>query len=100
MSLIARFLDPKNDFAFRQVFGKEKNKAILMHFLNDVLKLKRKHLIKEVKFLTPIQDPEIAAKKQSIVDVLCVERSGRQFVIEMQVARTTGFKERAFYYAS
>ena len=100
MSLIARFLDPKNDFAFKQVFGTEKHKDILIHFLNDVLKLKGDRRIIQVQFLTPIQDPDIAAKKQSIVDVICKEESGRQFIIEMQVARTTGFKERAIYYAS
>ena len=32
-----RLLDPKNDWAFKQVFGQEKNKAILIHFLNDML---------------------------------------------------------------
>lgn len=100
MSLIARFLDPKNDFAFKQVFGTEKHKDILIHFLNDVLKLKDEQKIQEVQFLTPIQDPDIASKKQSIVDVLCKDESGRQFIIEMQVARTAGFKERAIYYAS
>ena len=100
MSMITRFLDPKNDFAFKQVFGTEKHKDILIHFLNDVLKLEGEQLIRDVQFLKPIQDPDIAAKKQSIVDVLCSEASGRQFVIEMQVARTSGFKERALYYAS
>ena len=100
MSLIARFLDPKNDFAFKQVFGTEKHKDILIHFLNDVLKLSGENCIKDVKFLKTIQDPEIASKKQSIVDVLCHDEVGRQFIIEMQVARTTGFKERAIYYAS
>ena len=100
MSMVARFLDPKNDFAFKQIFGTEKHKDILIHFLNDVLKFKGDHVIRDVQFLKTVQDPEIAAKKQSIVDVLCVDESGRQFVIEMQVARTTGFKERAFYYAS
>jgi len=100
MSLIARFLDPKNDFAFRQVFGTKKHKDILIHFLNDVLKRSGEQMITDVQFLSPIQDPEIAAKKQSIVDVLCKDESGCQFIIEMQVARTTGFKERAVYYAS
>ena len=100
MSMVARFLDPKNDFAFKQIFGTEKHKDILIHFLNDILKLEGDHSIRNVQFLSTVQDPDIAAKKQSIVDVLCVDESGRQFVIEMQVARTTGFKERAFYYAS
>lgn len=100
MSFVARFLDPKNDYAFKQIFGREKHKDILIHFLNDILKLQAKNRIQTVQFLSTIQDPEIAAKKQSIVDVLCIDEHGRQFVIEMQVARTSGFKERALYYAS
>lgn len=100
MSVLSRFLDPKNDFAFKQVFGREKHKDILIHFLNDILKLSGKHSIQHVTFLPTVQDPDIASKKQSIVDVLCHDENGRQFIIEMQVARTTGFKERAIYYAS
>jgi PD-(D/E)XK nuclease family transposase len=30
-----KFLDPKNDFAFKQIFGTEKNKNILVHFLSE-----------------------------------------------------------------
>jgi hypothetical protein len=31
-----RFLDPKNDLAFKRLFGTEKNKGILLAFLNDI----------------------------------------------------------------
>ena len=68
---ITKFLDPKNDVAFHRIFGSEKNKDILIHFINDVLELRDANKIKEVTFLSTIQIPEIAAKKQSIVDVLC-----------------------------
>jgi hypothetical protein len=34
---ISKYLDPKNDIAFKKIFGTEKNKDILIHFLNDVL---------------------------------------------------------------
>ncbi|KAF5304407.1 hypothetical protein FQR65_LT18867 [Abscondita terminalis] len=56
--------------------------------------------IEDVAFLSPIQDPEIAAKKESIVDVLCRDSTGVRFICEMQVARTTGFEKRAQFYAS
>jgi hypothetical protein len=29
----SKFLDPKNDLAFRRIFGSEKNKDILIHFI-------------------------------------------------------------------
>ena len=35
--MFSKFLDPTNDVAFRKIFGTEKNKDILIHFLNDVI---------------------------------------------------------------
>ncbi|WP_265036746.1 Rpn family recombination-promoting nuclease/putative transposase [Wolbachia endosymbiont (group A) of Anomoia purmunda] len=96
----SKFLDPKNNFAFKRIFGTEKNKDILVHFLNDILGLTGEAEIKDVDFLSPIQKPEIAAKKESIVDVLCRDSTGVQTIVEMQVARTTGFEKRAQYYAA
>ena len=39
--IAGKFLDPKNDFAFKKIFGTEKNKDILVHFLNDILSFKK-----------------------------------------------------------
>lgn len=97
---LSKFLDPKNDVAFRKIFGSEKHKDILIHFINDILELKDQSQIEDVEFLSPIQDPEIAAKKQSIVDVLCRDKNGVQIIVEMQVAPTKGFEKRAQYYAA
>ncbi len=80
---LSKFLDPKNDIAFRRIFGTEKNKDILIHFLNDILSFTGKNAIQDIEFLSTIQDPEIAAKKQSIVDVLCKDSTGVQWIIEM-----------------
>jgi predicted transposase/invertase (TIGR01784 family) len=93
-----RFLDPKNDFAFKQLFGVEKNKAILIRFLNDMF-VGVHDKIEDVEFLKLSQDPEIASLRQSIVDVLCSDVNGRQFIIEMQRANDTSFIKRAVAYA-
>jgi predicted transposase/invertase (TIGR01784 family) len=97
---ISKYLDPKNDFAFKKIFGTEKHKDILIHFINDMLGFVGENQIKEVSFLKTSQDPDVAAKKQSIVDVLCVDALGRQYIVEMQVAKSTGFEKRAQYYAA
>ncbi|WP_395462889.1 Rpn family recombination-promoting nuclease/putative transposase [Wolbachia endosymbiont of Cantharis cryptica] len=97
---LSKFLDPKNDVAFRRIFGTEKNKDILIHFLNDILGFTGKDEIKEIEFLSTIMDAEIASKKQSIVDVLCRDENGVQVIVEMQVAKTKGFEKRAQYYAA
>jgi len=97
---LSKFLDPKNDVAFKKIFGSEKHKDILIHFINDVLERKDNDQIDEVEFLSTIQDAEIASKKQSIVDVLCRDKNGVQIIVEMQVAPTKGFEKRAQYYAA
>jgi predicted transposase/invertase (TIGR01784 family) len=94
------YISPKNDVAFKKIFGVEKNKDILMHFLNDVIEREDKQKIVEVTLLNPIQYPEAGASKQSIVDVLCREENGVQYIVEMQVSKVAGFEKRAQYYAA
>lgn len=95
-----KFLDPKNDIAFKKIFGTEKNKDILIHFLNDMLVFREKKPIVDVTFLKTVQDPEIAVQKTSLVDVLCKDSDGSTYVVEMQVALYPGFEKRAQYYAA
>ena len=98
--MFTKFLDPKNDVAFKKIFGSEKNKDILIHFLNDILVFKGKRPICEVTFLKTTQDAETASKKTSIVDILCSDEKGCSYIVEMQVAQSKGFEKRAQYYAS
>ncbi|MDP1723633.1 MAG: Rpn family recombination-promoting nuclease/putative transposase [Alphaproteobacteria bacterium] len=98
--MLSKFLDPKNDVAFKKIFGTEKNKDILIHFLNDMLTFKENEPIEDVTFLKTVQDPEIAAQKTSIVDILCKDSKGNQYIVEIQVAKEKGFEKRAQYYAA
>ena len=97
---ITKFLNPKNDYAFKRIFGTKKNQDILIHFINDMLGFSGNASIKSVDFLQTAQDPEIAAAKQSSVDVMCTDEVGRQYIVEMQVAKGHGFEKRAQYYAA
>ena len=98
--MLSKFLDPKNDVAFRKIFGSEKNKDILIHFLNDMVVFKEKEPIEDVTFLKTVQDPDIAAQKTSIVDILAKDTQGNQYIVEMQVAKEKGFEKRAPYDAA
>lgn len=95
-----KFLDPKNNFAFQKIFGTEKNKDILIHFLNDVLLFKEKKPIIDVTFLKTVQDPDIAVQKTSVVDIMCKDEDDNTYVVEMQIAFEKGFEKRAQYYAA
>lgn len=97
--MLSKFLDPKNDLAFKRIFGSERNKGILIHFLNDLFG-NTINPIEEVTFLKTALDPEVASQRASIVDVLCHDSSGDYFIIEMQVNFEPGFEKRAQYYAA
>ena len=96
----SRFLDPKNDFAFKRIFGREENKDILLAFLNDVLENHHAGNIVDVEFLPTIQEAEAIAQKESLLDILCKDQDGTRYIVEMQVARTDHFLKRAQYYAA
>ena len=98
--MFGKFLDPKNDVAFKKIFGTTKNQDILIHFLNDMLVFKEGKPITKVTFLKTVQDPDIAAKKTSIVDIMCTDELGNQYIVEMQVAQGDEFIKRAQYYAA
>uniref|UniRef100_A8NZY6 Uncharacterized protein n=1 Tax=Brugia malayi TaxID=6279 RepID=A8NZY6_BRUMA len=66
---LSKFPDLKFDLIFKKIFGTEKNKKILIRFLNDILGFTEINAIQAVEFLSAIIDPEITSDKQSIVDV-------------------------------
>lgn len=94
-----RFVDVKNDVAFRKIFGNENKTEIIISFLNAILKLEDDRRIAEITIANPYQLPRIAGEKASIIDVKAVDKKGRQFVVEMQVADVHGFDKRVQYYA-
>lgn len=95
-----KFVDVKNDIAFRKIFGNEKKKVILISFLNAVLGLEGQNRVKEVILLNPFQLPRIAGEKSSIIDVRATDERGVTFIVEMQVAEPAGFDKRVLYYTS
>lgn len=78
------YLSPTNDIAFKKIFGETQNKDILIHFLNDVLHKDGESAIADVEIANPHQLPEIAGSKESILDVLCTDNHGIQYIVEMQ----------------
>ena len=64
-----KFLNPRNDVAFKRLFGSEENKEILITLLNEVLKDQFHKSIVDVSFLKTFQEPEYKIFKQSIIDV-------------------------------
>jgi predicted transposase/invertase (TIGR01784 family) len=95
-----KFADVKNDIAFRKIFGNQNKKEVLISFLNAVLDFEEKHKITDVNILTPYQLPKFRDGKATIIDVKAKDQSGREFIVEMQVADAMGFSKRVLYYTS
>jgi len=95
-----KFVDIKNDIAFRKIFGNENKKEILISFLNAVLKLEGNEKICSVTILNPFQLPELYQYKTTVIDVKATDQNNNYYIIEMQVADKGNFDKRIQYYTS
>jgi len=95
---MARYLDPKNDLTFKRIFGEHPD--LVIDFLNSIMPLSENELITEIEYLPTEQVPDIVGKKNSIVDVKCKDKSGRIFIVEMQMLWTDDFTKRILFNAS
>jgi predicted transposase/invertase (TIGR01784 family) len=93
-----RYLDPKNDLVFKRIFGEHPH--ILRSCLNALLPLSDEEQIVSLEYLPAEQVPQIPTRKNSIVDVRCVDKNGRQFIVEMQMNWTSAFMQRMLFNAS
>ena len=96
----SKYIDPKTDFAFKKLFGKKRNKDLLIAIINAVLKNQLHRPVVDVTIVPSNLDPEIRTKKQSYVDVLCHDQDGCPYIVEIQMVKETGFERRAQFYAS
>ena len=95
-----KFVNPKNDVAFRKIFGSQNKTNILISFLNAVLGLKDEKAIQSVQILNPYQTPKLEKLKTTILDVRATDERGVTFIVEMQISYTSGVRKRfAFYLA-
>ena len=95
------FLDPRNDVAFKKIFGSDQHKNITISFLNALLEYTGDNIISDVQFLNTEQHPMIIKeKKDNILDILCTDQAKKQYIIEMQVEPVKEFGNRMVYYGS
>ena len=95
-----KFVDVKNDVAFRKIFGNENRKETLISFLNAILDFHGDQRISQVNILNPYQLPKLKGGKVTIIDVKATDQAGRTYIVEMQVADIDGFDKRVLYYSS
>jgi len=95
-----KFVDVKNDIAFRKIFGNENRKETLISFLNAILDFHGDQRISQVSILNPYQLPKLKGGKVTIIDVKATDQLGRTYIVEMQVGDLDGFEKRVLFYSS
>ncbi len=93
-------IDPKVDYAFKHLFGRESTQSILIDLLDSVLLPSPDEKIRELEVLNPFNPKESLDDKLSILDIKARDQSGRQFNIEMQILANPAYDQRIVYYAS
>lgn len=90
-----RYLDPKADLTFKKVFGEHED--LVISLLNALLPLRADEEVIEVEYLPAELVPDNPLRKNSIVDVRCVDAVGRQFIVEMQMVWSPEFLQRVLF---
>jgi predicted transposase/invertase (TIGR01784 family) len=94
-----RFINPFTDFGFKKIFGEEPNKDLLIDFLNQLL-LEQNF---EIKDLTYKKNEHLGASdidRKVVFDLYCENKQGEKFIVEMQKAKQSFFKDRSLYYST
>lgn len=93
-----RYISLLTDFGFKRIFGTAPNKVLLIDFLNSLFD--GEQVIKSVTFLNSEHVGDVFAERKAIFDVYCENEHGEKFIVEMQNAYQTYFKDRSLYYST
>lgn len=91
-------LNPQIDFVFKKIFGTEKNKPILINFLNAVIKPTTP--IKDVEIKNNDIDKDFIEDKFSRLDVKATTSNKEHINIEIQIKNEYNMIQRTLHYWS
>jgi len=94
-----KYIDPFTDFGFKKLFGEECNKDLLLDFLNELLH-KKESAIVDLTYLKSEQLGRSEEDRKAVFDLYCENEKGEKFIVEMQKAKQSFFKDRALYYST
>ena len=95
---MARFIDPRVDWAFKRIFGSEDTKECLITFLNGLFE--DELVINDVTFAKTEKLGLRPDDRGVVFDVYCVTNEGKHVIVEMQKKEQEYFADRALYYTA
>jgi predicted transposase/invertase (TIGR01784 family) len=93
-------VDPKVDYAFKHMLGRDSTRPILIDVIDKVLNPPPGHHIQHIDLLNPFNAKEALDDKLSILDIKARDQAGRQFNVEMQMLAFRYYERRILYYWS
>ncbi|MCS7018304.1 MAG: Rpn family recombination-promoting nuclease/putative transposase [Cytophagales bacterium] len=94
---MARYLNPFTDFGFKKLFGNEQNKDLLISFLNQILP---DNQISTINYLRTEHLGQTDLDRKVIYDLYCENERGEKFIVALQKAKQSFFKDRTLFYAT
>ena len=94
---LGTYCDLMNDVAFRWIFTKESNSALLRDFLNELITDRE---ITDVQLYKDSQMPYSKEFKKSVFDVSCKTGDGTMIDVEVQLSKQDWFADRCLYYST
>ena len=79
-----KFADPKNDIAFKKIFGDENKTSVLISFLNSILNFKNNKQIKSLTIVNPYQIPQLKDYKNTVLDIKAKNQDDEEFILHNQ----------------
>ena len=95
-----RCYDPSYDVVFKELFGSERNKDMLISLVNDAMNWQGEHEIQDVTFLNTEVSQSTPDEKGIRYDIRAIAKNGEQFIVEMQRKHEIDYEKRTVYYAS
>ncbi len=92
-----RYVNPFTDFGFKKLFGSEMSKDLLISFLNEILPDQK------IASLSYKKTDKLGASdldRKVIYDLYCENEEGEKFIVELQKAKQSFFKDRTLFYST
>lgn len=86
-----------NDYYFKYLMGREKNKTLALDFINAVLANEESYFA-DIIYVDKDEDPEHLGDKQCRLDIKGILNDGSIIELEMQALNDKNMSERSLYY--
>ena len=95
---LTKYMNPRTDFAFKLLLGKDPNKDLMIDFLNGIFNGRK--VIRDLQYNNLEHKGRTIDHRRTVFDLYCTDQNGGKFIVEMQQPRQEFFKDRIIFYSA